>query len=241
MILPPEQWAQHQRAQAVKEGDRPDETVRKSQGHGASLLLFMTFLWFMSFTSRTFLARAALHRRRIRSCSREGKQCLSLFITGLRLAVFLPVPSTDSSGEEIDRHIHGLAAWPASPFLFSRFSASLCLDVLIGAPRLYLPSVIPLLTAITTRRTGERSLPCMIRERGQSVRGSAYRHRPACLDGLERVFIVMGAALSLSAVIFSFVDEGRKGPWRGRFFGGTCATEGAVVIGGRSELTRVPG
>jgi MFS family permease len=195
------------------------------KGRALAFLLFVTFLWFMSFTTRTIFAPVLPFIEDEFGITHAKASSIFLFSSiGYAASVFLSGVFARILG--LKKSIltsMGLAACACFiiPF-FHLFQLLYVATFMIGvAAGLYLPSAIPLLTAYYTDGNWGKVLAIHDSGAGTSL-FAAPLLATALLAFLDwrGVFIVIAATITAAAIVFFFLVEERKtltekGDWLG--------------------------
>ena len=195
--------------------------TRALRGKAGAFLLFAAFLWFMSFTARTIFSALlplmedefAVSHARASSIFvfMSVGYALSLMFSGLFARLFGPKKSIVAS-LTLAALAHAMV-----PLLkvFQLFYVSMfLLGVSVG---MYLPSMVPLLTAHYDERDWGKVLA--IHDSGAGISLFAA---PLIATGLltlmpwRGIFVVTTATLLVCAAVFLFVSEEAKGFFRGK-------------------------
>lgn len=189
-------------------------------------LLFVTFLWFMSFTTRTIFAPVLPFIEDEFVITHARASSIFLFSSiGYAVTVFLSGVFSRLFGAKktiiTSMIVAAMACFSISFFRF--FNLIYISTFLVGvAVGLYLPSSISLLTAYYHEKNWGKVLA--IHDSGA---GTSLFLAPLIATGLltfltwREVFIVMAATLTVCAIVFSLVAEEQKGfAGKGHYFSG---------------------
>jgi MFS transporter, NNP family, nitrate/nitrite transporter len=193
--------------------------MKRYQNLGAKalpFLLFVTFLWFMVFTTRTIFAPVLPFVEDEFAITHARASSIFLFSSiGYAVTVFFAGVFSRLLGMKKSIIASMLAAAAAcySISFFHVFQLFYISTFLVGvATGLYLPSAIPLLTAYYHEKNWGKVLA--IHDSGA---GTSLFLAPLIATGLltlfawRGVFVVMGITLTLCAILFFIVVEDRKG------------------------------
>jgi NNP family nitrate/nitrite transporter-like MFS transporter len=220
------------------------------RGKGLFFLIFMAFLWFMSFTGRAILAPLLPFIEDEFSITHaQASSLLFLLSIGYTIALFLngPVDNLWGKKKSMVASLVTIGAGCLSISFFPIFELFYVAMFFIGfAAGFYLPSAIPLLTAYYEERIWGKVLA--IHDSGSGV---SLFVAPLLATGLlvlmdwRGVFAVVGTVLIACAIAFAFVAEERgrsvqkdrlpvKNLWRRRelwFLGIVTANVSGASIG----------
>lgn len=197
------------------------------RGRGLALLLFFTFMWYMSFTSRSILSPVLPFVEDEFGISHAKASsvfiplsigyAVSLFLSGVYMKLFGPKKSIIIS--------MALGAFGCFSVPLFRVFESLYLSTFITgfAGGIYLPSMIPFLTAYFSERNWGKVIS--IHDSGAGIGlFAAPLIATALLSFCEwrGVFLAVALTMTVCAVVFSIVAEETRGPVgaKRRYFNG---------------------
>ena len=196
------------------------------RGRALPFLLFVAFLWFMSFTARTIFAPLLPFVEDEFAVTHARASSIFLFSSmGYAITVFLTGLFARPLGTKkcmIASMVVAAAACFSIPF-FPVFQLLYAATFLVGvAAGLYLPSAIPFLTAYYHEKNWGKVLAIHDSGAGASLFAAPLIATALlALVSWRGVFVVMGITFSACAVVFSLLAEEGKGSAReGRHLGG---------------------